>query len=397
MTAHLGTDGSPLVVHVIPSPLGRGAQRAARILVDQLDEPGKVRHRLLGLFDGPPEVQLDLALGIPVATTPPRASNRASPSVYVRALARLDPAAVVAHGGDPMKYVCRQSSAPDARWPTASSVPTRDHRRCSTCGAGGASWPGRIWSWRSATRCSTNAPAFRSGRPSGGRDTERTRPFAVPSPIGTGRGRGATLIFVGAMTPQKQPDRFVEVVGRLRAEGRSFRAMLVGDGPLAGTAGRCGGSPRGRAPRFPFGRARAPPPIGRAGVHQSAHRRGHAGRAHRGRTERTPGRIDTRTRGGVRAHRRPHRDHRRRLGWRDDRGGRPAPGRLRSSGRHGAAARSRCESEFTLDLMAERWRGALQSMVGAQGGAARRGRPALGRRANALRRSMRARRGSSHS
>ena len=79
---------------------------------------------------------------------------------------------------------------------------------------------------------------------------------AVPSPFGTGRtGRvaaAATLIFVGAMTPQKQPDRFVEVVGRLRAEGRSFRAMLVGDGPLAGAAGRSGGSLRGRAPRFPF-------------------------------------------------------------------------------------------------------------------------------------------------
>ncbi len=84
MTAHLGTDGSPLVVHVIPSPLGRGAQRAARILVDRLDEPGVVRHRLLGLFDGPPEVELDWPSAFQVAATPPRASNRASPSVYGR-------------------------------------------------------------------------------------------------------------------------------------------------------------------------------------------------------------------------------------------------------------------------------------------------------------------------
>jgi glycosyltransferase involved in cell wall biosynthesis len=43
------------------------------------------------------------------------------------------------------------------------------------------------------------------------------------------------LIFVGAMTPQKQPDRFVELVGRLRTEGRSVRAVMVGDGPLAET------------------------------------------------------------------------------------------------------------------------------------------------------------------
>src|ERR1035438_4815702 len=103
MTAHLGTD-SPLVVHVIPSPLGRGAQRAARILVDQLDEPGVVRHRLLGLFDGPPEVEIDLALG---HFSGGRTAEGFQPRVALRlrnVLARLDPAAVVAHGGDAMKY-----------------------------------------------------------------------------------------------------------------------------------------------------------------------------------------------------------------------------------------------------------------------------------------------------
>ena len=104
MTAHLGQEETPLVVHVIPSPRGRGAQRAARILVDQLDEPGTVRHRLLGLFDGPPEVKLDVALEHP-------ASNRAAQGFELRlalrlrrVLAELDPVAVVAHGGDAMKY-----------------------------------------------------------------------------------------------------------------------------------------------------------------------------------------------------------------------------------------------------------------------------------------------------
>ena len=65
MTAHLETSECPLVVHVIPSPLGRGAQHAARILVDRLDEPGVIRHRLLGLFAGPLEVEADLTLGMP--------------------------------------------------------------------------------------------------------------------------------------------------------------------------------------------------------------------------------------------------------------------------------------------------------------------------------------------
>ena len=40
---------------------------------------------------------------------------------------------------------------------------------------------------------------------------------------------------MGALTPQKRPDRFIEVVRRLRAEGQQLRAVLVGDGPLAGT------------------------------------------------------------------------------------------------------------------------------------------------------------------
>ena len=51
-----------------------------------------------------------------------------------------------------------------------------------------------------------------------GRDT-----FRVPSPIGSdGESALATLIFVGALTPQKQPERFIEVVGRLRAGARPF-------------------------------------------------------------------------------------------------------------------------------------------------------------------------------
>jgi glycosyltransferase involved in cell wall biosynthesis len=44
-----------------------------------------------------------------------------------------------------------------------------------------------------------------------------------------------TLIFVAALTSQKRPDRFVEVVHGLRATDRSFRAVMVGDGPLSAT------------------------------------------------------------------------------------------------------------------------------------------------------------------
>ena len=52
-----------LVLHVIPTPAARGAQREARALADSLDTPGVRRHRVLTLFESPPEVPFDFSLG----------------------------------------------------------------------------------------------------------------------------------------------------------------------------------------------------------------------------------------------------------------------------------------------------------------------------------------------
>ncbi len=105
MTVQRRTDGVPLVVHVIPSPRGRGAQRAARILVDHLDDPRRERHRLLGLFAGPADVPLDVSLGRP-GQRGGAEGFRPVPALRLRhALRNLRPTAVVAHGGDAMKYV----------------------------------------------------------------------------------------------------------------------------------------------------------------------------------------------------------------------------------------------------------------------------------------------------
>ena len=200
------------------------------------------------------------------------------------------------------------------------------------------------------------------------------------------------------MTPQKQPDRFVEVVGRLRAEGRSFRAMLVGDGPLAGelagVAAACGVELLGSRSDVPELLRRSdvlvftsrPTGEGMPGVLIEAGLSGLPAVS-----TPVPGAATVLADGctGVIV---------------DDSVGSPWPRQSRQllddpvrRAAMGAAARSRCESEFSLDLMAERWRAALQPMVCGQDGAARRGRTPLGRRAIALRRSMRARRGSSHS
>jgi len=390
VTAHLANGGGPLVVHVIPSPRGRGAQRAARILVDQLDEPGAVRHQLLGLFDGPPEVEIDVALGHPGGT---RTAEGFDPRLALRlrkVLARLDPAAVVAHGGDAMKY------ALPAVFGTG--------RPLVYCVIGTyAGPPARLheWAWRRMMaradlvvavgdevldECTGRfrvAPQRAVAIPNG-RDPSKYRPRSGPP-----ESTDATLIFVGALTPQKQPDRFVDVVGRLRAEGRAVHAMIVGDGPLAGKLGPLAAAqgvellgPRRdvaellrQADVFVF--PSRPSGEGMAGVLIEAGLSGLPvvstpvpGAATVLRDGRTGVIVDDSVATLTAAIGR----------LLDD------PDRRAAMGR---SARSRCESVFSLDLMAQRWRAALEPVVGAQMRSARPDASPRGRRPSALRRATR--------
>jgi glycosyltransferase involved in cell wall biosynthesis len=236
MKARLGTDDGLLVVHVIPSSLGRGAQRAARALVDRLDEPGAVRHRLLSLFAGPPEVEIDLDLQYPGGSHAAEGFRPGLAFRLRRTLVRLGPAAVVAHGGDPMKYV----------------VPALLGTGCplAYCVIGtyaGPPSPIHEWRWRQIMARANLVVAVgdevleectgrfgvapeRAVLIPNGRDPSQFHP-RTDEAVG---GAAPTVIFVGAMTYQKQPGRFLEVVARLRSEGRSLRAILVGDGPLLG-------------------------------------------------------------------------------------------------------------------------------------------------------------------
>ena len=221
--------------------------------------------------------------------------------------------------------------------------------------------------------------AVSGGHPSGGHDTERTRPVAVPSPVDARPTADATLIFVGALTPQKQPDRFVEVVRRLRAEGRPSRAWWSATarspGTLAPSAAAHGVELLGSRSDVPELLRRSdvlvfpsrPTGEGMPGVLIEA---GLSGLP----TVSTPvpgaATVLADGRTGVIV---------------DDSVGAMAQavGQLLDDpvrrAAMGAAARSRCESEFSLDLMAERWRAALQPMVCAQDGAARRGAAGWGR------------------
>jgi glycosyltransferase involved in cell wall biosynthesis len=396
MTAHLGEDESPLVVHVIPSPRGRGAQRAARILVDQLDEPGKVRHKLLGLFDGPPEVELDVALEHPAVNLTAQGFEPRLALRLRRALAALNPVAVVAHGGDAMKYALPGVIGTGRPLVycvigTFAGRPTLLHvwpwrrimaRAELVVAVGNEVRDECIGRFRVAPRHTILIP--------NGRDPSLFRPRSEPA-----EATGTTLIFVGALTPQKQPDRFIEAVRRLRDEGRTFRAVMAGDGPLAGILTPLAAAhgvellgPRSDVPELlrhadVFVFTSLPTGEGMPGVLIEAGLSGIPAVSTPvpgattvvgdGRT----GMIVDDSAAAIAAA----------VGELLD-----APDRRRAMG---GAARTRCESEFSLDLMAERWRDALHPMVAAQVGTARPDSLTLARRASAFRRATRSRRRSS--
>ena len=105
MTEEWQQTTEPLVLHVIPTPVARGAQREARALADRLDRPGVRAHRVLSLFDGPPEVRPDISLRFPGGDAPAAGFDPRLVPELRSALGRFDPAVVVAHGGDPLKYL----------------------------------------------------------------------------------------------------------------------------------------------------------------------------------------------------------------------------------------------------------------------------------------------------
>ena len=215
----------------------RRAARAARVLVDRLDRSGEVRHSLLGLFDGPTEVELDIALEFH-SRSPGEGFDPRLPLKLRKILTELDPVAVVAHGGDAMKYVL-----------PAVIGTGRPVIYCVIGTYAGPRVPVHEWAWRRIMAHADLVVAV--GEEVLDECTERFRvaphrtvvipngrdPLEFRPRWGSSESAEVTLIFVGALTPQKQPDRFIGVVRQLRAEGRSLRAVIVGDGPLAGTLG----------------------------------------------------------------------------------------------------------------------------------------------------------------
>jgi glycosyltransferase involved in cell wall biosynthesis len=222
----------PVVLHVLPYDLARGAQRYARTLVDALADDGAT-HIVLTLFRAEPaglrpDVRLDVPQGVMRrAGLDPRVVTRLR-----REVRRISPAVVVAHGGEPAKYcalaVPRSIPLVYLKIGTAHETLQRTANR-SLHG---------FYTRRADVVAAVShdvadeahevygVPRDRLVVIPNARDPEA---FSERAPDGESPAR---VIFVGHLDPGKRPDWFIDVVATLRAEEVDFDAVMVGDGPL---------------------------------------------------------------------------------------------------------------------------------------------------------------------
>jgi glycosyltransferase involved in cell wall biosynthesis len=236
MTEEWEPTTEPLVLHVIPTAAARGAQRVARDLADRLDAPGVVAHRVLTLFDGSDEVRADFSLHRAGGDSP-SAGYRPTVAAKLRSiLRRLDPALLVAHGGDPLKYLVPAmvgGRRPLIYCAIGTFAGPRDRRLQVTLWSRLARSADAIVAvgHEVASECTglLGVPVDRVVMIPNGRDAAEFHPRP------DGGGTTAPMVtFVGALTDGKRPDRFVEVIAALRTQGLACHAQLIGDGPLHG-------------------------------------------------------------------------------------------------------------------------------------------------------------------
>ncbi|MHB1788904.1 MAG: glycosyltransferase, partial [Acidimicrobiales bacterium] len=212
MNSCVTSDPDPLVLHVIPTGSARGAQREARALTDALDSPGVRRHRLLTLFGGANNVPADIEVGHPGGQSPAVGLDVRLVVRLWRELSRLQPAVVVAHGSEPLKYLIPAMAG--RRRPLA-------YYAIGTYSGSRGRLQLELWKWLVGRADVVAAegqevrleciellgvPEDRVHLCPNGRDTETFAPARTsaqaeqPVPL---------VVFVGALTENKRPDRFI--------------------------------------------------------------------------------------------------------------------------------------------------------------------------------------------
>jgi glycosyltransferase involved in cell wall biosynthesis len=221
----------PVILHVLPVDLSRGAQTYARDLRDLLDGQDAA-HRTLTIFrsDGD-TLAADYRLDVPDGRLR-RLGADLRGVLRLRRLCRdIAPAAVVAHGGEPLKYA------------VLAGVP-RSRLVYYKIGIGSARLRGsrrrlhRALCRRAGAVAAVSESVAKEVR-SFGVEPDRLR--VIPngrdaqtygSHTRSERSGPVRLGFVGHLTASKRPARFVELVRALGSEGFAVEGLVAGAGPL---------------------------------------------------------------------------------------------------------------------------------------------------------------------
>jgi glycosyltransferase involved in cell wall biosynthesis len=227
-------DSRTTVLHVLPADQDRGAQVYAGQLRDALAGDQAQRHLVVSLFDSPEAaLRADILLGTPSgilrrAGLDPRAVTR------LRRTIRDEGAAVViAHGGEPLKYVVAAAGrTPSVYYKvglSSAELAKPARRRLYELLAGRAT---RVIGVSQAiieqAHTALGVPSVKLSVIPNGRDPQVYRP---PNRAER-RSQPPLVLFVARLEHGKRPDLFLDVVEVLRERGASFDAAIVGDGPL---------------------------------------------------------------------------------------------------------------------------------------------------------------------
>ncbi len=221
----------PVILHVLPLDLSRGAQTYARDLRARLDGDG-ANHRTLTIFGSDGDtLAADYRLDVPNGRLRRLGADPRGVLRLRRLCREISPAVVVAHGGEPLKYAVL------AGVPRACLVYYR-------IGIGSARLRGsrrrfhRALCRRAATVAAVSEGVAQEARTLG---VEPGRLHVIPNgrdalryaaPAREGRAGPVRLGFVGHLSASKRPERFVEVVRALRSHGLAVEGIVAGAGPL---------------------------------------------------------------------------------------------------------------------------------------------------------------------